>query len=171
MPASRRTGLTDRLAIYLNDHLAGATGTVQLARRSEQAQQGTPERAEFARLATELADDRATLIDVMATLGVPRSPWKPAVATVGERLGRLKPNGQLRGRSPLSTLLEVELLRLGTQANAAVWQSLRAVARHDHRLDDAQLAALEQRAHAQAERLAALHAPAARAALESPPER
>jgi hypothetical protein len=168
VPVSRRAARTDRLAIYLNDHLAGATGTARLARRIEQARRGTPDHDEFAQLAAELADDRAALVLVMAALRVPSSPWKPGLARMGERLGRFKPNGQLRGRSPLSTLLELEMLRLGAAANAAGWQSLRAVARGDDRLDDAHLAELERRALAQAERFDALHTPAAAAALAAP---
>src|SRR5437660_983467 len=51
------------LGIYLNDHLAGATGGVELARRSAAAHQGGEAGAALGRLASDVAMDRAALLD------------------------------------------------------------------------------------------------------------
>ena len=87
------------LAIYLNDHLAGATLGVELARRVR-SRPGTVDAAAIARLCAEIEADQATLEQVMERLGIGRERFKTAAAWLAEKLGRLKPNGQLRGHSP-----------------------------------------------------------------------
>ena len=102
------------LAIYLNDHLAGATLGVELARRLRGSNEGDPEFGPtLTELCAEIEADRETLEAMMEKLGVGRSKLKPLTAVLGERLGRLKLNGQLRGYSPLSRLVELEILQLG----------------------------------------------------------
>jgi hypothetical protein len=113
------------LAIYLNDHLAGATGGVELARRlrasnEQDAAFGEPLR----RVCEEIEVDRATLEGVIEQLGYSRSTIKPAGAWVAEKLGRLKLNGQLRGYSPLSRVLELEGLLIGITGKIGLWQTL-----------------------------------------------
>lgn len=62
------------LAIYLNDHLAGATLGVELARRLRSENRGDPEMGEpLARVCVEIEEDRETLIRLMERLGVDRS--------------------------------------------------------------------------------------------------
>lgn len=61
----------------------------------------------------------------MAARGVRRSPIKPALALVSERVGRLKLNGRVREYSPLSRLLELEGLLLGVAGKRAMWRLLR----------------------------------------------
>jgi hypothetical protein len=39
-------------------------------------------------------------------------------------VGRLKPNGQLRGYSPLSRVLELEGLAMGSSGQLGLWQTL-----------------------------------------------
>ncbi|MBD0292899.1 MAG: hypothetical protein ICV70_04915 [Jiangellaceae bacterium] len=116
------------LGIYLNDHLAGATGGVQLARRLARAERNSPLGPTLARLADEVAEDRQGLLELMAEFGIPARQYKVAAGWVAERVGRLKLNGRLVSRSPLSTLLELELLRLGVEGKAAGWKTLKVVA-------------------------------------------
>jgi hypothetical protein len=68
-----------------------------------------------------------------------------------EKVGRLKPNGRILSRSPLSDVLEVEALRLAVEGKAAGWLLLRRFAEQDGRLDPAQLDRLINRAARQAE--------------------
>ena len=56
---------------------------------------------------------------MMKALGVPVRAYKPGFAWLGEKAARLKLNGRLLARSPLSSLEEVEMLRLGVEGNAA----------------------------------------------------
>ena len=145
---TRRAG-PDLLAIYLNDHLAGATGGTELARRAASSAAGTQMAGPLRRFATEATEDRQALLDMMAALDIPVRAYKVYAAWIGEKAGRLKLNGRLLGRSPLSTLEELEMLRLGVEGKAAAWRTLRARAEHDSRLDASRLDQLLVRARSQ----------------------
>jgi hypothetical protein len=115
------------LAIYLNDHLAGATLGLELARRTARENAGSPLGAFLAEaLVPEITEDRETLRRLMAQLGVRASVPKVAAAWAVEKLARLKPNGAVRGYSPLSRLLELEALAAGIEAKRALWVALAA---------------------------------------------
>jgi hypothetical protein len=134
--ASIRRSAQDPLGIYLNDHLAGATAGLELARRVARARQVPATGPELQRFADDVAEDRAALLRIMGTLGVPVRSYKMWAAWAGEKAGRLKPNGHLTTRSPLSNLEELELLRL--------------LADRDGRLDAGELDELISRARSQA---------------------
>ena len=113
------------LAIYLNDHLAGAALGVELARRLRSSNSGDPEFGEpLARICREIEEDRETLIRLTDCLEITRNPVKPALVKVAERLGRLKPNGHLRSYSPLSRVLELEILASGIGGKMQLWNAL-----------------------------------------------
>lgn len=113
------------LAIYLNDHLAGATGGVELARRLRASNRGNDVFGQpLDRICVEIEEDRATLERVIDRLGFSQSRVKPAAAWVAEKLGRLKLNGRLRGYSPLSRVLELEGLLFGITGKMALWETL-----------------------------------------------
>jgi hypothetical protein len=131
------------LAIYLNDHLAGATVGVELARRVHASNRGNDVFGEpLGRICSEIEEDRAALEQAIDRLGVSRSHLKPAGAWMAEKLGRLKLNGRLRGYSPLSRLLELEGLLIGVTGKMALWETLAGLdAAEGLGLDFAQLAA------------------------------
>ena len=116
------------LATYLNDHLLGATLGAELVRRAAGENQGSELGAFLTGLAGEIEDDRDTLLAVIGELGVKPDRLKVAAGWTGEKLGRLKPNAQLRGYSPLSPLVELEGLLIGIQGKLAMWQVLAEVA-------------------------------------------
>jgi hypothetical protein len=138
-----------RLDIYLNDHFAGATFGMELSRRAATENRGT-ELGDFLHvLHEEIVEDRQTLRAVMNALGIEASPVKPAGAWLLEKAGRLKLNGQLRGHSPLSPLVELEGLEAGVSGKRCLWQVLERAFPGDPRLRRFQLAALVARAEEQ----------------------
>jgi hypothetical protein len=154
------------LAIYLNDHLAGATAGVELARRLQRSNEKDPEFGPaLAEVRAEIEADRETLGAMMDRLGVGRSKLKPLATILGERLGRLKLNGQLRGYSPLSRLDELELLQIGVAGKRRLWRALERT--HAGDLPGFDLGALAEAATGQLTRLEALHLKAAALALMS----
>ncbi|HEX5928731.1 MAG TPA: hypothetical protein VFY48_04980 [Solirubrobacterales bacterium] len=154
----------DLLAIYLNDHLAGATAGVELARRLRASNEDDPDFGPaLAEICAEVEADREALEAAMDRLGVGRSRLKPAAAVLGERLGRLKPNGQLRGYSPLSRMVELEMLQIGVAGKRRLWRALEHT--HADGLPELDLGALAERATGQLRRLEALHLKAASLAL------
>ena len=148
--ASKRAG-TDLVGIYLNDHLAGATAGTELARRVAKSHQNGPDGSVLKQFSADVADDRASLVRIMSALGVTIRTYKVYAAWIGEKAGRLKFNGHLLTRSPLSSLEELEILELGVQGKAAGWRTLLTLAETDHRLNRDKLEGLISRAERQAE--------------------
>jgi hypothetical protein len=137
------------LGIYLNDHLAGATAGVELARRTAAAQHAKPAGAALASIAAEIAEDRDALVEIMRALDVPVRQYKVYAGWAAEKVGRLKFNGQLTSRSPLSDFIELEGLRLGVEGKLALWRILVGVTAAEPRLDRARLDDLVARAERQ----------------------
>jgi hypothetical protein len=151
------------LAIYLNDHMAGSTGGVELARRAAASNRGSPYGEALAGLKTEIEDDRAALASIMARLGVRVDPARRAIAWGAEKVGRLKLNGQLTGYSPLSRLEEIEILELGVTGKLLLWEALGRTLPDG--ISEDELAGLADRARDQRRRLEELRLRAASDAL------
>jgi hypothetical protein len=147
------TGSHGLLGVYLNDHLAGATAGAELARRAAASQRDPAKRVVMRGLADEIGEDRKALLDIMAALGVPVRGYKVWAGWLAEKAGRLKLNGSLRARSPLSDLLELEIMRLGVEGKAAGWQTLRTLAAGRPELGAERLTRLLDRAQDQSKRL------------------
>ena len=157
--------------MYLNDHLAGATAGTELARRAAATQRDPAKRQIMRVLADEISEDRRALLDIMAALSVPVRGYKVWAGWVAEKAGRLKFNGSLLARSPLSDLTELEMMRLGVEGKAAGWQTLRTLADQRRELDTAQLDRLLARAHDQSQRLEELRTEAVTGAFDGDVQR
>ncbi|MEU8511027.1 hypothetical protein AB0C76_05480 [Kitasatospora sp. NPDC048722] len=149
--------LTEPLHVYLNDHLTGAFGGAALADRMARTHPGGPRADDLRRLARDIEHDRDALVRIMNRLGVPVQRYRTWLGLAGERLSRLKPNGTVVHRSPLSDLIELEMLRTGVEGKAALWRALRAIADTDERLDRVELDRLAERAAEQARTLNGWH--------------
>lgn len=84
---------------------------------------------------------------------------------MAELTGRGKLNGTLLSRSPLSDVIEIEMLRLGVLGKAAGWRTLRAKAGSEPRLNADWLDSLIDRAHQQSELLEEMRVRAAEVAF------
>jgi hypothetical protein len=153
------------LAVYLQDHHAGAVTGLNLARRIAGQNEGTPYGEELARIAGEIERDQRTLEELMAKLDVGTDRIKDTVAWGGEKLGRLKPNARWFSYSPLSRLIELEGLVLGVTGKLGLWRALQRVAPEIDGLDGFDFAALAARADDQRARLEDLRLSAAAEAL------
>ena len=155
------------LSLYLQDHLAGATAGVNLARRCA----ATGGRGESGRtltgVASEIEEDRETLVRLMGDLGIRGSAGKNAGAWIAERLARLKPNGRLRGEPSMQRLHELEALSLGIAGKIGLWEALRS-APEVQAIDGLDLTDLELRARSQRERVESERLASARAAFATP---
>jgi hypothetical protein len=161
----------DLLSIYLNDHLAGATGGVELFKRSASSQHDPMVRDELGRLGRQVVEDRDSLVQIMRRLGVQPRTYMSAIGWVGEKAGRLKPNGRIVKRSPVSDLAEFDALVLGVEGKLALWQLLRELAADDARLEPAELDRLATRAVAQLATLRSLRLSTGRSVLVGTPAR
>lgn len=144
------TGETRKfLAIYLNDHVAAAAAGVDLARRAAQGRRGSDAGERLERLADDIMVDRGALLAMLRSLGIPVRQYKCVAMWAAEKAARLKPNGRLRSRSPLSGLVELEALRLAVEGKAAGWRTLLSLVDREPGLDAGDLRALLDRAEAQ----------------------
>ncbi|WP_157474719.1 hypothetical protein [Parafrankia sp. EUN1f] len=159
------------LGTYLNDHLAGAGTGVDLAHRLARVHHGTPAGPALARTAAAVEQDRATLLQIMGMLGVPRRGYKELAGRVAEKVGRLKLNNRLLRRSPMSSVIELETLWLGVNGKSRLWRTLRAVANRDARLSPELLDHLLDRAREQADELEDLRGHAVNEAFAAQPHR
>ena len=114
------------LSIYLRDHYAASAGSVALAQRALGATHPVAE---------QIARDRETLGAIMRKLEIRPSAMKVALVRTAERVGRLKLNGRLIRRSPLSRVLELEVLVLGIRGKEALWTALRSASREVEDID------------------------------------
>jgi hypothetical protein len=155
-----------QLSVYLNDHLAGATGGLELFRRAASSHGGAHSE-ELARLRDEVEEDRDSLLSVMRRLDVHENKTMALIGWVGEKVGRLKPNGYLLRRSPLADVIELEGLRVGVHGKLCGWQVLRAATSNDDRVPTEEIERLIERAEDQLARLYKLHIQAAEHHLKS----
>ena len=161
------TGTRGQLAIYLNDHRAGAEGAEALARRSARSNAdnviGEYLNGQFL---PELRDDRALLEALRERMGVQPNPAKQFAARAAEVLGRAKLNGAVSGPTPLSRVLELEALIAGVIAKRQLWRTAAV-------LPDVEADLFEERitsADEQIERLQELHRWATRQAFGTKPD-
>ncbi|HEY4632125.1 MAG TPA: hypothetical protein VIG96_12520 [Blastococcus sp.] len=138
----------DLLGVYCNDHLAAATGGIELVSRMLGRHRQTEHEPRLEELLGELREERAALRSSMASLGLPVRQYKQLASWLGEKVSRAKLNGHLLSRSPLSDLVEFEFIATAVLAKRAGFETLRELAAVDSRLD----AALLDRLIAQADK-------------------
>ncbi|MEE1788265.1 hypothetical protein PUR71_36020 [Streptomyces sp. SP17BM10] len=148
---------TRPLAVYLNDHLTGAVAGAALARRMADTHRRSGLADGMRELARDIAQDRDELVRIMTRLGVPVRRYRTWLGLAAERAGRLKPNGTLLRRAPLSDLIELETLRTGVEGKAALWRALRTLTEREPRLETQELERLSERARNQARTLNSWH--------------
>lgn len=146
----------DLLGLYLNDHLTGAAAGRARSRQMARQHADLPVGPGLSRLSTELDAEYSRLRALIDELGLKQRRVRRTAAAVGERLGRLKLNGHLLTRSPMTPLLEVELMRGAVNAKRGLWQTLR-----DHSaelgLREEEWAGLDETAQEQSALLDELH--------------
>lgn len=146
----------DLLGLYLNDHLAGAAAGRARARQMARQHADLPVGSGLHRLSSDLSAEHARLRRLVDELGLEQRRARRALAKLGERLGRLKLNGHLLTRSPMTPLLEVELMRGAVNAKRGLWQTVQDHAA-DLGLDRQEWADLDQQAQEQSQLLDELH--------------
>lgn len=159
--------MSDPLHRYLEQHWVGAGGGLALFRRVTDTHQGTDVGREMAELTALVADAREQLRGVMEQLGVERPKLLPLVASLGEKVARLKPNGNPFQREYDADLIEFDMLRTGVSGQVALWEVLEEAAVHEDRLDVAAMAAMSARARDILDRLSVLQRRLAAAGIGS----
>lgn len=147
---------TELLAIYLRHHTVAAKGGEEFFARAAEGATNPVIQETLTELAAEVADDRQSLLAILERLDIPQPAVGEQLASLGEKVGRLKPNGSLTQRTPLTQVVELEGAADAVQAKRLGWVTLREIAASEPRLDSAELDTLVQRADSQLERLEGL---------------
>lgn len=113
-----------KVAVYLDDHLAGAAAAIRRMRRTARTLAGTPAGALVDQVADEVTEEKAELVAMIRDLGLRRTGVKQMLARVGEVAALVKHDGPLGRSRSMNTLLEVELLRSGVMGKRGLWQTL-----------------------------------------------
>jgi hypothetical protein len=151
--------------IYLQDHHAGATAGLELARRIHGSNKDNEYGETMAKIVDEIAADRKSLESVMDDFGFGSDTVKDVGAWTLEKVGRLKMNGQITGYSPLSRVVELEGLMTGITGKIGLWAALLELAPEEPRLDVARLERLRERGESQRATVEGLRQRAAREAF------
>jgi hypothetical protein len=149
--------MASSLEIYLQNHEAAAQAGSDFFRRTAANQSSREYGDQLRALAAEIKEDHRRLQAIMSNVGVrPNVPFGLALR-LGERIGRVKPNGRLIRRAPLSDLIEIEGLLDAVSAKKSGWQAL-ATIEPTPGIDPAEIDALLTRAEDQLSQLTVLHA-------------
>jgi hypothetical protein len=137
----------DALGIYLQDHLAGAAGAVELLEALEKRHAGESI-AEFAgEIRAEVEEDRGPLEDLAERVGGGSHPVKEAAAWLAEKATRIKIGRGTAGE--LGAFEGLEALALGIWGKRALWRALAVLSTSDSRLQGLDLDRLITRAESQ----------------------
>ncbi len=150
-PKSSGAAHPDLLAVYCNDHLAAATGGIELVARMIGAHRETRHEDALRKLLGELREEKAALLRTMSALGFPVRQYKQLASWVGEKASRAKLNGSLLSRSPLSSLIEFEFLASAVRGKRSGFETRRIAADVEPRIDAALFDRLIEQANRQYE--------------------
>jgi hypothetical protein len=160
--------MSDPLATYVHDHLAGAVVGINLLEALRDQQAGEPLGQFAAELLVELEADRAVLQGLSERVGAGSSALKEASAWLGQKVSRLKLRRRAAGG--LGTFEALEALALGILGKLALWRALAVSAAADARLRGVDFDHLAARAQAQHARVEERRLEAARMVLRTLPE-
>ena len=141
------------LSDYLNDHLAGSVGALELLDRLIDTYKGKPLERFFADLRNEIEADQKTLKELIAKLGTKESAVRKAGAWVMEKFSRGKIQLSEKGEEEIGLFLALEGLALGIHGKRSLWRALAAASEAIPGLRDLDYVELENRAVEQYDRV------------------
>src|SRR5215468_2097986 len=138
---------------YLNEHLAGSIGALELIDHWVNAHKGESLGSFFVQIQKEIKADQDTLRHIMATLAIEESKVRKAGAWAAEKFGRARL--LIAGDDPgsLGLVLTLEGLIMGVTGKKLLWGSLAAAKMPQ--LDSYNFEQLRRRAEQQVEQIEA----------------
>ena len=136
----------ENLNSYLNDHLAGSVGALELLDRLIDSYEGKPLERFFIDLRNEIDADQAILKELIANLGEKESSVRKAGAWVMEKFSRGKIQLSEKEEEKMGLFLALEALALGIHGKRSLWRALAVVSEVIPRLRDQDYVEVENRA-------------------------
>ncbi|MEO8295154.1 MAG: hypothetical protein ABI613_06520 [Gemmatimonadota bacterium] len=121
---------------YLNNHLAGSVGAIEVIEHGIQNSQGSPIEILYADLLPRILADQESLKELIDQLGGKQSAPRKVVAWIGETISRVtrSPGASESNEVTLSQFQEIEMLALGILGKKHLWSALAVLAKTDARL-------------------------------------
>jgi hypothetical protein len=157
----------EELADYLNDHLAGSVGALELLDRLVENYEGKPLNRFFRDLREDIHQDQEQLKELIAKLGIGESAVRKAGAWFMEKLSRPKIDLADDEKAPVGLFLALEALVLGITGKRSLWRALQAASRVIPELARLDYSGLEKRAIEQCERVEARRLEVARSVFKA----
>lgn len=147
------------LRTYLNDHLGGATGALQLLEHLADSAESPADKQFFVNLHAEISEDRDILKGLIEKTGKQPSGLRQAGGWIAAKVGQLKLAVDNTAAGTLDHFEALEILSLGILGKRALWRALATVAHlpelHGLDLPRLEARALDQHDRVEARRLAA----------------
>lgn len=144
--------MSDPLASYLHDHLAGSHFAIELLKTLQNTHREQP-LADFARgLESDVKQDQDTLRDIIHKVGEAPLDWTETAGWLAQRASQLKLKED-DSRIGLGTFEALETLTLGIRGKLALWQALPIIRNVDSRVPIIDYAKLMERAEEQYNRV------------------
>ena len=156
----------EKLADYLNDHLSGSVGALEMLDRMIEASAGKPLERFLRDLRADIGSDQEQLKELMQKLGVSESATRKAGAWIAEKLTRPKIDLGDGSADEIGVFLGFEALLLGITGKRSLWRALQAASRTVPALARLDYSGLEKRAIEQCERVEARRLEMARAVFK-----
>jgi hypothetical protein len=155
------------LAIYLNDHLAGSTGALELLTHLAAAHPDTPVGESLMQLHAEIEAERQQLEQLIDRLDITESGPRKLGAWLGEKLAQLKMQMDDKATGAMRLFEGLEALALGIQGKRGLWQALGMLSEALPELKGIDYNQLVQRSEDQHRRVEAMRLAAAKEAFEA----
>src|SRR5258708_111751 len=156
----------EELTNYLNDHLAGSVGALELLDRLIETYEGKPLEKFFRDLRADIDHDQGYLKELIQKLGAEESTARKAGAWIAEKLSRSKIDLD-EGSKELGLFLALEALVLGITGKRSLWRALQSASHAVPELARLDYPGLEKRAIEQCERVEARRLEIARAVFQT----
>ncbi len=137
------------LPVYLNDHLAGSIGALEMLDDLIETHQGKPLGQFLRALREDIEADQRELKRIMEQLGIDESGTRKAGAWVAQKVLRAKLRVGDSDEPNLALLQSLESLSLGFAGKRSLWRTLDVVRGSGKGLNGFDFARLEKRAAAQ----------------------
>jgi hypothetical protein len=155
MPDEFCGAVMDDLPVYLNDHLAGSIGALEMLDDLIETHQGKPLEQFLRALRDDIQADQHELKRIMEQLGIDESYTRKAGAWVAEKFLRPKLRAGDSGKANLALLQSLESLSLGITGKRLLWRTLDVALGSGAGLSGFDFARLEERAATQFRRVQA----------------
>jgi hypothetical protein len=124
----------DPMALYLNDHLAGAVAGLGLMEDLAERVEGSPLASRLRALEREVREDQHLLREVLDRIGAGERRTAQALAWVGEKASEGRLALVARAHPALSVFEALESIALGLQGKLALFRVLAELGPRDARL-------------------------------------